>query len=149
MTRFSLFLLAAASFAADAYKPVHEYDPKRDAAKDIQAAVDEANRTGRRVLLEVGGTWCSWCRTLDRYFADRPELTDLRDQNFVMVKINWSPENKNEAVLSRYPKIKGYPHIFVLDRDGKLLHSQDTGELEDGKSYSLEKMTAFLNRWKR
>jgi hypothetical protein len=60
----------------------------------------------------------------------------------------WSPENQNEEVLSKYPKIPGYPHLFVLDKNGKLIHSQDTSELEDGrKSYNLEKFTAFLKEW--
>jgi hypothetical protein len=64
-----------------------------------------------------------------------------------MVKVNWSPENKNEAVLSQYPKIPGYPHLFVLDATGKLVRSQDTGELEAGKGHDPEKVRAFLKRW--
>jgi len=28
-----------------------------------------------------------------------------------------------------------------------MLHSQDTGVLESGKSYELEKLTAFLTKW--
>ncbi|NTV74345.1 MAG: thioredoxin, partial [Holophaga sp.] len=39
-------------------------------------------------------------------------------------------------------------HLFVLDADGKVLHSQDTGVLEEGKGYSREKVTAFLTAWK-
>jgi hypothetical protein len=66
---------------------------------------------------------------------------------FVWVKINYSKENKNEALLSRDPKIKGYPHLFVLDGDGKLLHSQDTDELEEGKSYDLDRFHALLRKW--
>ena len=124
------------------------FDPTRDAAKDIEAAVAEAARTGKRVLVDVGGNWCSWCHEMERYFEEHADLRALRDTNFVTVKVNWSPENKNEAVLSRYPKIPGYPHLFVLDKNGALLHSQDTGKLEDGKrSYDLAKFTAFLNEW--
>jgi hypothetical protein len=64
-----------------------------------------------------------------------------------MVKVNFSPENKNEKVLSPYPAIEGYPHFFVLNGERKLLHSRNTGELEAGKSYDREKFTAFLERW--
>jgi hypothetical protein len=46
-----------------------------------------------------------------------------------------------------YPRVKGYPHLFVLERDGSLLHSQDTGELESGKGHDPEKVMAFLKRW--
>jgi hypothetical protein len=61
--------------------------------------------------------------------------------------VNFSPDNENKAFLSRYPKVAGYPHLFVLDKTGKLLHSQDTALLESGKSYSRERMKAFLLKW--
>ena len=139
--------LPQAAQAQTPYTPVAKYDPKRDAARDIDEAVAEAKRTNRRILLEVGGEWCSWCHTLDNYFDTHPDLTALRDKNFVTVKINFSEENPNKEVISRYGEINGYPHIFVLDSDGKLLHSQDTGALEEGKSYALEKLTSFLKHW--
>jgi thioredoxin-related protein len=133
--------------STEKYIAVHAYDPARNADQDIKDAVVEAAATGKRVLLEVGGDWCIWCHHMDDFFEAHPELLALREKNFIMVKINFSDENKNEQVLSRYPPVKGYPHIFVLDRDGKLLHSQDTGQLEEGKSYNLDKFTAFLKEW--
>jgi len=131
------------------YIPVNSYDPKRDAAQDIQAAIKEAQRAHKRILLEVGGEWCSWCHTLDSFFDAHPELIQLRDRNFVTVKINFSEENENKEVLSRYGPIESYPHILVLDADGKLLLSKETGSLESGKSYDLERLTAFLKQWAR
>lgn len=133
--------------SATAYVPVTKYDPKRHAEADIRDAVQEAARTGKRVLVDVGGEWCGWCHTLDRFFEQNPKLLEYREQNFVMVKINYSPENENEKLLSRYPKIPGFPHLFILDEKGKLLHSQDTSELEEGKSYNLDKLFAFLRNW--
>ena len=129
------------------YVPVHKYDPARDAEKDIRDAIQEALRLRKRILLEVGGEWCGWCRLMDRYFEQHPDLLKFREQHFITVKINFSQENENEKLLARYPKIPGYPHLFVLERDGKLLLSQSTGPLESGKSYSLEKYFAFLKRW--
>jgi thiol:disulfide interchange protein len=129
------------------YIPVHVYDPARNAEQDINAAVREAARTGKRVMLEVGGEWCIWCHIMDTFFEKNPDLLSLREKNFIMLKINFSEENKNEQVLSRYAEITGYPHIFVLDSEGKLLHSQDTAKLEEGKSYNLARFMAFLNEW--
>ena len=129
------------------YVPVHKYDPARNAEQDIRDAVAEAESVGKRILLEVGGEWCIWCHIMDAFFEKNPELLALREKNFIMVKINYSEENKNEPLLSRYPPINGYPHLFVLERDGKLLHSQDTAKLEEGKSYNLAKFMAFLKEW--
>ena len=156
VVRVLLVLLVAGSLSAQSAcgQPANRaarpaiFDPTRDAARDIALAVAEAARTGRRVLIDVGGNWCSWCHEMERYIEAHAELRALRDQNFVTVKVNYSPENKNEAVLTKYPKIPGYPHLYVLDATGALLHSQNTAELEDGKkSYNLEKFTAFLQKW--
>ena len=90
---------------------------------------------------------CGWCHAMDRFFEQNASLLDLREQNFILVKVNFSKENQNRLLLSRFPEIPGYPHLFVLDSEGKLLRSQRTDELEGGKSYSLKRFTAFLTRW--
>lgn len=124
-----------------------KFDPTRDAEKDIQAAIKEAEKSDKRILLDVGGEWCIWCHRLDEFFADNKDVNKFLHDNFVVVKVNYSPENKNEKVLSRYPEIPGYPHFFVLDTDGKFLHSQGTGELEEGKGHDRNKMMTFLKKW--
>ena len=129
------------------YEPVVKYDPARDADKDIQEALAEAKATNKRVLLEVGGLWCIWCTHLDDFFQKQQDVLALREKFYVTLKINFSEENKNVDVISRYGKIDGYPHIFVLEADGTLLHSQDTGVLEEGKSYNVDKFMAFLKEW--
>ena len=145
-------LLAVVAFtqaarAQSPYVPVAKYDPKRDAAQDVRDASVEAKRTKRRVLLEVGGEWCSWCHHMDDFFQAHPDLTALRDKSFITVKVNFSEENPNKEMLGQYPAVAGYPHLFVLDSDGTLVHSQDTSALEEGKSYNLERFTTFLAYW--
>lgn len=136
---------------ATQYVPVREYDASRNAAQDLQAAQAEAARTGKRVLMQVGGSgaWCDWCHFMDTFFQTHPTLVELRDRYFVTVRISVSVENQNREVLSHYPKIFGYPHFFVLDEQGRLLHSQQTSQLEmgQGDTYNPQKMEAFLREW--
>jgi thiol:disulfide interchange protein len=127
--------------------PAGPYDPKRDADQDIKDAVVLAQKTGKRILLEVGGEWCGWCHIMHRYFDSHPALAAARDRHYITLKINFSPENENRAVLSRYPRIPGYPHLFVLESDGTLLHSQGTAELEEGQSYNFQRFMAFIEKW--
>lgn len=128
--------------------PVQKFDPTRDAARDIADAQIEAKRSARRILLDVGGEWCIWCHRLDTLFMRNKDLAAELHAGFVVVKVNYSKENKNEAVLAPYGKIPGYPHLFVLDENGMLLHSQDTGELESGKGHDPEKVRAFIQAWR-
>ena len=158
MTRVSLILCAVLSVSAlavsqqkiadsTAAPPREAFDPQRDAENDIHEATLEATRTGRRILLDVGGEWCIWCKRLDAFFGSHPKASELLHANFVVVKVNYSKDNPNEKVLSRFPKIPGYPHFFVLDARGTLVLSQDTGLLEEGKGYSEVKVMAFLAQW--
>jgi len=139
---------AAGVVAASDDLPV-KFDPKRDAARDLAVALQLAKAQGKRVLVDVGGEWCSWCHIMDRFFASNDQARTLRDANYVWLKVNWSKENKNEALLSKWPRIDGYPHLFVLDADGRLVHSQDTSLLEEGKGYDAAKFVAFLKAWAR
>jgi thioredoxin-related protein len=124
--------------------PLVGYDEKADAAADIKQAVAEAEKTGKRVFIEVGGEWCIWCHHMEDFFKAHADLSKLRDDNFVTVKVD-----DTQPVLSSYPPVAGYPHIFILGPDGAMLHSEDTSLIEDGKSsYDLTKFTAFLNDWK-
>ncbi len=137
---------AAADIAAVAALNA-QFDPARDPVADLETAKVEARRGGKRILLDVGGQWCSWCHLLDAFVAGDAEIRSFRDANYVWMKVNYSEDNENAAFLSRFPAITGYPHLFVLEADGQLLHSQFTGELEKGKGYDRGKFFAFLRQW--
>ena len=130
------------------YVPVTKFDTTRDAQKDLDAAVAEAKRVNKKIYVDVGGDWCIWCHRLDGFYQSNPDLQKYLDKHYVYLKINFSKENRNEAVLSKFPKIEGYPHIFILDKKGKLVKSKDTGELEEGKGYNHDKVMAFLKEFK-
>jgi thiol:disulfide interchange protein len=123
------------------------YDPRRDPDKDLAAAAEEAKRSNKNIFVVVGGEWCGWCHTMDRFFHEHYDLAALRGQNYVVMKVSMSQENPNKAFLSRFPRIHGYPHIFILDAQGNLIHSQPTNELEDGRSYSVEPVKKLLEHF--
>ncbi len=125
-----------------------DYDPGRDPARDLQLAIDQARRDGKRILIVVGGRWCSWCGKLGEAMKSQAGVAELQSRHFVTFKVNFSPENENPAFLSRFPPIDDYPHLLVLDQEGRLLHSQGADDLLEGKSYSGEKLMRFLEAWK-
>ena len=124
-----------------------KFDPKRDSEKDLQDAVALATKTNQYILLDVGGEWCSWCHKLDKFFQENRDVSDFLYSKFIVVKVNYSKENKNEKFLSKYPEVQGYPHLFVLNSKGKLLHSQETGALESGDHHDHDKVFNFLKKW--
>lgn len=124
-----------------------KFDPAADPFADVKVATVEAAKTGKRILLDVGGEWCIWCHRIDSFIEQHEEIYKFLHDNFVVVKVNYSKENKNEKFLAQFPKVPGFPHFFVLDKDGKFLHSQDTGQLEKDKSYDAEKILNFFKEW--
>ncbi|HSB00720.1 MAG TPA: thioredoxin family protein [Anaerolineales bacterium] len=127
---------------------VDVYDPARNPAEDLKQAIVIAQNENKRIMLELGGDWCIWCKHMDDFYVAHSALLQFRAEHYVLVKVNVSEENMNEAFLSQFPQAAGYPHIYILDRDGTFLHSQDTAKLEDGvDSYVLEVFMAFLQEW--
>lgn len=124
-----------------------KFDPNRDSEKDLKFGIEIAKKQNKMILLDVGGEWCPWCHKLDKTFKEDKEIAKILAEKYVVIKINYSQENKNEKVLSKYPEIKGFPHLFVLNNQGKLVHSQDTGELETGDHHDHDKVMTFLKKW--
>ena len=123
------------------------FDPNRDPQRDLWAAIETATTQHKRILLDVGGNWCGWCRLLDRTITDDKEISEFLAAHFVVIRVNFSPENRNKLFLSCFPEINGYPHYFVHHSDGTLLHSQRTDVLEAGKGYNRAFLFQFFRRW--
>ncbi len=85
---------------------------------------------------------------MDEFVHENEAVADLLREHFLIMKVNYSDENRNSEFLENYPNVPAYPHFFVLESDGTFLHSQGTAELEEGKGYNEQIFVAFLNQWK-
>ena len=144
-------LAACSAPAAAAGGPLYSvaaYDPARDAAADLAATLERARAEDKRVILEVGGEWCVWCKLLDAYVHDTPGYSARLAREFIIMKVNYSDENENADFLSAYPPAEGYPFMIILSSDGQVVGKQNTGELEKGRGYDDQKMLAFIKQWR-
>ena len=147
--------LCIAPYSSISAEPVSElpvfsrtYDPARSPIDDGNEALKIAQRTNRKVLIEVGGDWCAWCHRLDKFIHSRPQLKKDFFNTFVLVKVNVSEANDNKEFLKVFPPALGYPHMYVTDKNGKILQSKDTADFLDKKRYSVKKFYAFIDKWK-
>lgn len=125
------------------------YHPEENAKEGIASAVKKAKAEGKHVFIQVGGNWCIWCARFHEFVAADHSLDSLVNANYIVYHLNYSKENLNAALLAEYgyPQRFGFPVFLILNGDGRLLHTQNSGYLEEGKSYSKEKVTGFLNDW--
>ncbi len=125
----------------------HLYPEISQAQADIDAAVAEARRTHKRVLLDFGGDWCGDCQVLDIYFG-QPENAALLSKYFIKVNINIGHMDANKELAARYGvPLQGVPALAVLDSHGKLLYAQKK-EFSDMRYMESSSVTEFLKKWK-
>lgn len=125
------------------------YNPAANAAKDIQAAIQQAKQQKKHVLIQAGGNWCSWCIKFNTFTTTDKQIDSLIKANYIVYHLNYSPENHNAAVMKKYgfPQRFGFPVFLVLDASGKLVHTQNSAYLEEGKGYSKRLVMEFLRHW--
>lgn len=128
-------------------KPYHEME---DAEIKVKELLIQAQKENKNIILQVGGNWCIWCLRLNNFIQNDSDLKQVIDKNYIYYHLNWSPKNKNEKFFAQYGnpgEKQGYPIFMILDKNGKLIHVQETGSLEDGKGYSKEKLKTFFEAW--
>jgi len=129
--------------------PRHIYSETADPKVQIAAALAQAQREHKRVILDFGGDWCGDCQVLDLYFH-QPANAALLERNFILVDVWIGNMDKNIDLAAHYdvPISKGVPALAVLAPDGKVLYAQQTGQFNDMRHMDSSSVTEFLEKWK-
>ena len=144
----TVLLFAAVLYAPGAGALADIYPGPSQAKADLAAGLRAAAANHRRVILDFGGNWCPDCHVLEGYFhnaANEPLLA----AGFVLVHVNIGRMDENIAIAQRYqiPLKQGVPALAVLDSDGRLLYSQQSGEFQAMRHMQADAVTAFLTQW--
>ena len=133
------------------------YNEQIDPLEQIDAALLQAKSEGKFVIVQLGGNWCPWCLRFADFITNDTTISRVIDENFVFIHVNYHPRKSKEAgkaeqtaeLLKRLgnPARFGFPVLVVLDADGKVLHLQDSGYLEEGKTYDPKKVLRFFQNW--
>jgi thiol:disulfide interchange protein len=116
----------------------------------IDAALAQAGREHKRVIVDFGGNWCNWCRMLASVM-DLPEVKPFIAANFVVVPVEVaSAEGKtdrNPQVLRRFgvTSVEGVPWLVVAEPDGKVVVSSDA--VTDDAHHTPQTMVDWLAQW--
>jgi thiol:disulfide interchange protein len=145
-------LLAPILSAALAHAAATIYPDIARASADIDAGLEEAAQSKRRVIVDFGGNWCGDCIVLDRHFH-AAENAELLRRHYVLVHVNVGDKGitDNFAIAERYgiPLRKGVPALAVLESDGKLVYAQKQGEFESMRKMDPASVGDFLRKWAR
>lgn len=128
--------------------------PEGLAEAEVNAALDAAFAravvSGKRVIVDMGGNWCSWCRALAGVM-ELPEVAPFMAENFEIVFVNVSSEqgltDQNRHVLERFgiDEIGGVPWLVVADADETVLAS--SYEVTDENHETPQGMVNWIAQW--
>jgi thioredoxin-related protein len=123
-----------------------EYNPKANPHKDLSIAMQKAEKSGKKILMMVGGNWCKWCGTLDNFLEDQEKISKDFYSSFEVVRVYYGAGMNEQAktLLKQFPPIAGTPHFYILNHDAKLLKSISTSYLERGYGYNKTKIKKFI-----
>lgn len=154
---FAILALSVVFICANAQNSKKVYDETINPDQQITEAIAKARDNGKFVVAQLGGNWCRWCIMFARFVNADPEIKKLVEDNYEFIHVNYNPRNKEadlnpeatQAALKRLgnPVRFGFPVLVVLDSDGNILHTQDSGFLESGEGYDKEKVKRFFESW--
>jgi thioredoxin-related protein len=146
---FVMLICCVAAFSQDMTK-FKLYKPEEKAEQEIDRAVKKAKAENKHVFVQIGGNWCIWCARFNDVITNDTKIDSIIKAGYVVYHMNYSKENYNAKLLVKYgyPQRFGFPVFLVLDGEGKLIHTQNSWYLEDGKkSYDRDKVIAFFTDW--
>ena len=145
---FLLMIFSVGTLRAQEMTTFKLYNPKEDAALKLSGVIRKAGESGKHVLVQIGGNWCVWCARFNDFLKD-PQVDSTIQKNFLVYHLNYSNDNRNSDLLTKYdfPQRFGFPIFLILDGTGKRLHTQNSAYLEQGKGYNKKKVIEFLDHW--
>lgn len=149
MRYFSSLFFLLFSFSVFSQSKFNIYNPNADAQEEIVLAVEKAQLNKKHVFIQIGGNWCGWCKLFHDLVTSDSDLSDFIAKNYEVVHVNYDSQNTNEEVLLNleFPQRFGFPVFVILDANGRRIHTQNSGYLEEGKGHSKAKVLEFLQHW--
>jgi thiol:disulfide interchange protein DsbD len=119
LTFFSLALLIAS------WKPVlfsqHITPLPFTAVTNVQtlnAALQQARREGRPVMLDTYADWCIACKEFEKYTFSNEQVQTLLS-NYMLIKIDVTNNSADDQALLSHLQIQGLPTLLFWQADGK------------------------------
>jgi len=125
------------------------YDEKANADADVARAFDRAKKSGKRVLLDLGGDWCPDCIVLSN-FMKLPEIKRFVDTHYEVVLVDVGRFNRNlhiPAKLGFTEKLRGVPAVLIFTPDRKLVNRSDIFTTANARGMTPQGLADYLARY--
>ena len=86
---------------------------------DEKAAIAEATRTGKPILVDFFAEWCAACKELDVHTFSNAEVQAVVADQFIPLKVDATDETDEVTRLTSKYGVPGLPTVLVFGCDGK------------------------------
>jgi len=129
----------------------YPYDEAADATAAVDRALARAKKSGKRVIIDLGGNWCGDCRILAATM-ELPEMKAFLDRHFEIVAVDVGRFDKNLQVPARYgitTRLEGVPALLVVDpKTGKqLVGRAQVSALADARHMHPQDLANWFAQW--
>lgn len=116
----------------------------------VAKAKAQAKKSGKLLLIDLGGNWCGDCRVLAGTL-DLPEMKRFVDKHYVEVIVDVGRFNKNLQVPAHYgitQRLEGVPSLLIVDpKTDKLLNQGQISRLSDARHMTPQSLADYLAQW--
>jgi len=133
------------------------YNEDLNPIEQIDQALAKVQSEDKFVICQVGGNWCIWCLRFADFITNDTTISKVIADNYEYIHVNYNPRRSKDAAKLEQGKALmtrlnqcgrfGYPVLVVLNKEGRVIHIQDSGYLEEGQGYDREKVLRFFKNW--
>ena len=129
--------------------PTAPYDTAANADAAVDAAFARAKKSGKYVLIDLGGNWCGDCRVLAG-LMELPEMHSFLNAHYEMVSVDVGRFDKNLQIPARFgitERLEGVPAVLIATPDGKLVNGGHVAALADARHMTPQALADWLAGW--
>ena len=125
------------------------YDEGANADAAVAAALARAQKSHKRLLIDLGGNWCVDCIVLAN-FLKLPEMQRFMAAHYEVVTVDVGRFNRNLQIPARFglsQKLEGVPALLVITPDGKLVNGKDVFATASASEMTPKSVADYLAKY--
>jgi thiol:disulfide interchange protein len=125
------------------------YDEGANADAALAAAFARAQKSHKRVLIDLGGNWCVDCIVLAN-FLKLPEMQRFMAAHYEVVTVDVGRFNRNLQIPARFgvtQKLEGVPALLIATPDGNLVNGKDVFATASASEMTPKSVADYLAKY--
>lgn len=127
------------------------YQEGANAEAAVAAALARAQKSGKRVMIDLGANWCVDCIVLAN-FLKLPEMQRFMAAHYELVTVDVGRFDRNLQIPARFgitKRLEGVPALLIATPDGKLVNGTDVFATASASEMTPRSVADYLAKYAR